>query len=383
MSRDVAIVGIGQVGYRSMIGEAEVRELAFEASMKAYDDAGIDPRKDVGSFIHCQEDMWEGTSISSEYSPDQLGAALRPICTVAGDGLFGIITAYMQIVSGLADVAVVASHAKPSDIVEIDKIKRFTLDPIFNRPICTEPLQLASLGARRFMHRTRFGREDFAEIVSKNMGNALYNPRAAYPLRIQPNEITESEPSYDPLSKYDVAQHADGALTVVMAEKRKARRLIDNPVFVLGVGWASETPWLEDRDHSVSEYAHLASESAYRKARITKPSRQIDFMEVDDTFSYKELEHLESMGGGNSSELRKMLRSGDFGRSGALPVNPSGGCLGMGHLLEATGLSKLFEAVLQLRGEAGPLQVHGARKALVQSWRGTPTGTGAVIVLGA
>jgi acetyl-CoA C-acetyltransferase len=79
----------------------------------------------------------------------------------------------------------------------------------------------------------------------------------------------------------------------------------------------------------------------------------------------------------------RMVDDGTFDRDGRLPVNPSGGSLGVGHLIEATGLHKMLEAVFQLRGEAGRLQIPKATKALVQSWRGIPTGTGAVAVLGA
>src|SRR3989454_3246907 len=83
------------------------RELMFEAASRAYEDAGIDPRKDVGSFVCCTEDFWEGISITDEYMPDQLGAVLRPLCTISSDGIIGLATACMHIMSGIADVAVV------------------------------------------------------------------------------------------------------------------------------------------------------------------------------------------------------------------------------------------------------------------------------------
>src|SRR5436309_14755092 len=93
------------------------RELMFEAASRAYADAGIDPRKDVQSFICCTVDFWEGISITDEYMPDQLGAILRSLCTVSSDGLVGVATACMHVESALADVAVVESHSKMSDVV--------------------------------------------------------------------------------------------------------------------------------------------------------------------------------------------------------------------------------------------------------------------------
>jgi acetyl-CoA C-acetyltransferase len=86
----VAIIGIG----RSSSPDLSFKELIFDAAVRAYDDAGIDPRKDVDSFVSCTEDYWEGFSIFDEFTPDQLGAVLRPLHTVTGDGLYGIINAF-------------------------------------------------------------------------------------------------------------------------------------------------------------------------------------------------------------------------------------------------------------------------------------------------
>ncbi|MCK4724890.1 MAG: hypothetical protein KAT29_03775, partial [Anaerolineales bacterium] len=63
------------------------------------------------------------------------------------------------------------------------------------------------------------------------------------------------------------------------------------------------------------------------------------------------------------------------------PVNPSGGSLGCGNLLDATGLARALEVILQLRGAAGARQIEGVEVGLVQSWRGVPTTSGAVAVL--
>jgi len=64
-----------------------------------------------------------------------------------------------------------------------------------------------------------------------------------------------------------------------------------------------------------------------------------------------------------------------------LPVNPSGGSIGMGHTLEMSGLLRVLELVLQLRAQAGAHQVKGVRTGLAQCWRGIPTASGAVVVL--
>jgi len=79
--------------------------------------------------------------------------------------------------------------------------------------------------------------------------------------------------------------------------------------------------------------------------------------------------------------MGKWIDNGVTELTGEFPVNPSGGSLGMGHILDASGLAKVYMAVKQLRGEAGSLQVKKANTALVQGWRGLPTTSGAVAIL--
>jgi acetyl-CoA C-acetyltransferase len=116
-------------------------------------------------------------------------------------------------------------------------------------------------------------------------------------------------------------------------------------------------------------------------AGIRYPRKEIDFAEVDDTFAYKELQHLEALGLFKSGEAGLMTEEGATELRGDFPVNPSGGSLGEGHLLEATGLARVLEVVLQLRGEAGKRQLEDVETGLAFGWRGVPTTSGAVAIL--
>jgi acetyl-CoA C-acetyltransferase len=106
----------------------------------------------------------------------------------------------------------------------------------------------------------------------------------------------------------------------------------------------------------------------------------VDLAEVDDTYSYRELMHLEALRLARPGEAGSMLEDGYFGRAGELPVNASGGALGQGYLFEANGLARALECALQLRGEAGERQIEDAGVAVAQSWRGVPTTSAAVAV---
>jgi acetyl-CoA C-acetyltransferase len=162
-------------------------------------------------------------------------------------------------------------------------------------------------------------------------------------------------------------------VVIVLAHENRAKKLAGPPVWVDGVGFANGSPTLESRDWVKADYVTAAARSAYRQAGITQPSSEIDILEVDDTYSYKELQHLVAL----------EMFDGKGSPSSGIPINVSGGALGMGYTLEATGLYRIVELVLQLRGHAGPRQVKNARRALAQSWRGVPTTSTAIAILSA
>lgn len=381
LNTEVAIVGAGWSGFRSISPDLSFREMMFEAATKAYTDAGIDPRRDLDGLVTAEEDFHEGIAISDEYVPDQMGAVLRSVHTIAGDGLQALAAGVMQIAAGAARIVAVESHSKASNVLNLDQITALAMDPVFQRPLEVHPVFIAGLELRRYLEVTRTPIEHVARVVVKNRRNALRNPRAAFPADLSLEDVLDSEPLAEPLTRAMAAAPADGCVVFVLARGDVARTLTDRPVWIRGLGWATDSYTLENRDWEGARYLRQAAERAYRQAGIRSPRRAFDLVEVDDTFAYKELQHLEALGLCRPGEAGWWTAEGATEVGGELPVNPSGGCLGEGHLLDASGLARLLEAVLQLREEAGPRQVPNARTALVASWRGLPTTTGAVAVL--
>lgn len=378
---EVAVVGIGYEGFPPETPHLSFKELMFEAAVKAYEDAGVDPRTDVDSFITCAEDYHVGWSISDEGFPDQIGGVLRPFCTATADGLVGLANAFMQIKTGHFDVVVVESHSKASDILTPEGITLFAFDPLFHRPLDGHPHYLAGLEMHAFLQDEENTVEDCAEVVRKNRGNALRNPDAHRGAELTLEDVLGSDPVFAPLKAAEVSARADGSVVLVLASRTRAKELTDRPVWVRGVGWASDSPWLETRDLAEARYARWASDQAYRMAGIDRPRLQVQIAEVDDRFAYKELQHLEALGLSGGYRAGHLLRQGFYGLDGSLPVNPSGGSLGVGDLLDAGGLFRALEVVRQLRGEAGDHQVDGADRGVAASWRGIPTASGAATVL--
>jgi acetyl-CoA C-acetyltransferase len=381
ISERVAIIGIGFTTLQPATPLCSFKELVFEAAQKAYADASI-RFTEIDSFVTCAEDLNEGISIFDEYTPDQLGAVQKPMHTLTQDGLHGIADALMQIRSGIAETVVVEAHSKASNILTPDWLLDFALDPVYNRPLGFNPHALAALEMNLFLHETGINPEHCAEVVVKNCTNARANPIAAYPLNVTQSDVKSSPYFAYPLRQAEMARHADGAVVVVLANEIKASQARERPVWVLGAAFANDSATVESRDWSKAEYTAIAAAQAWRQAGLQNCER-IDLFEVDDTYAYKELQHLLALGlYSEPAEAVRALVSHETQPTGRKPVNVSGGALGMGLALEAAGLYRIAELVLQLRGQAGARQVPNAKIGLAQSWRGVPTTSGAVVIVG-
>jgi acetyl-CoA C-acetyltransferase len=233
----------------------------------------------------------------------------------------------------------------------------------------------------RFMYETGTTREQCAKVVVKNKKNALNNPYAGHSVLIDTDYVLNSEVISYPLTQMDISPHSDGAVVVVLAEEETAKALTDKPIWIRGIGWCSDTPGLETRNWGEAIYAQYAADMAYKMAGIRYPRKEIDFAEINDEFSYKELQHLEAMRICRKGEAGPLTEIGATEITGEFPVNTSGGCLGVGNLYELNGGHKVLEVVRQLRGEAGKNQLKNVTTGLAQSWRGVPTTTGTVVIL--
>jgi acetyl-CoA C-acetyltransferase len=381
MSDRVAIIGAGWSGYRPITPELSYKELMYEAAIRAYTDAGVDPRRDIDSFVTVAEDLHEGTSIFDEYTPDQLGAVLKPMHTIPGDGLHGLATAYMLIRTGQFSLVLVEGHSKASNIGSLPGVVAYAQDPVLNRPLKFNTHFIAGMEMNRYLFDSETTQEQCAQVVVKNKRNALDNPSAPYGANLSINDVLSGPPLAWPLGVRQTAEHADGAIAFVLASEEKALALSDEPIWILGIGWSNDSPGLENRDWGKANYVKDAARRAYRQAGIHSPYEAIDFAEVDDLYAYKELQSLEALGFFGYGEAGQATEEGLTHKEGSLPVNVSGGSLGMGNLLDANGLARVLEVVLQLRGNAGSRQLDDINTGLAQSWRGVPTGSGAVAIL--
>jgi acetyl-CoA C-acetyltransferase len=161
-----------------------------------------------------------------------------------------------------------------------------------------------------------------------------------------------------------------------------ARKISKKPlVKVLASAQASSTIALHSRkDLSELESTARAAEKAYKQAG--KGPEDLHVAEVHDCFTIAEIMVLEALGITERGKGGQAAESGMTALGGKIPVNTSGGLKSKGHPVGATGVAQVVEITRQLRGEAGPRQVRGAKVGLTQNMGGTG-GSSVVHILGA
>ena len=178
----------------------------FPFEERIYRDAGVDVRKDVGSFVGVSEDFWEGTSIFDEYVPDQLGAALKPVHTITGDGLHGLATAWMLIRTGQFDIVAVEGHSKASNILTLPEITAYAQDPVLNRPLRLNTHFVAGMEMQRYLFESDATREQCAAVAVKNRYNALKNPRGSFGADLTLDDVLDGPSLAWPLGVRETAE---------------------------------------------------------------------------------------------------------------------------------------------------------------------------------
>jgi acetyl-CoA C-acetyltransferase len=331
----------------------------------AYQDAGIEP-EDLDGAVSVEEDFVSGYSIADEYVPDQLGMVRKPVYTINGDYLHGFGSAVMQIQTGRYEMLVVEAYSKASNILLKDELLHFSFDPVFDR-LGLSPHYVGSIEMQRYLDESDYDLIDVADVVCRNRRGAVANPAAPYGTTLTVEDVLDARPVATPLTDLMFARHADAAVCVVVGTDEAAAEHSRHPVRVLGTGWGSATSILQRRDLEVSVGTAVAARHALDEAGIEDPAGECDVFYLSDLYAHRQLMHMDALG--LDDEL--------------LPrINPDGGAMGGGDLFEATGGARLVDAVRQLRGSAGAHQVANAKTALVHGWRGLPTDSCAVAVLG-
>lgn len=206
--------------------------------------------------------------------------------------------------------------------------------------------------------------EELAMIAAKNHENGMRNPYAHMQKDFGVefcNTPSDKNPRVaGPLRRTDCSLISDGAAAIVLADAETAQRL-SRAIRFRARAQAGDVLALSRRDPIAFEGAHRAWADALAQAGIG--IMDLDLVETHDCFTIAEMIEYEAMGLAAPGEGWKVVRDGTTRMDGALPVNPSGGLKSRGHPIGATGVSQHVMAAMQLTGEAGAMQVPGAKLA--------------------
>ncbi|MGH3622202.1 MAG: thiolase C-terminal domain-containing protein, partial [Sciscionella sp.] len=118
---------------------------------------------------------------------------------------------------------------------------------------------------------------------------------------------------------------------------------------------------------------------AYRRAGLSGPD-DIDLVELHDCFTITGLVAVEHLGLAEPGKGGRLVADGGTGHGGRVPVNPSGGLIGAGHPVGATGVRMLHDVARQVTDRAGDCQVEGARTGMTLNVGGSFTTVVATVV---
>jgi acetyl-CoA C-acetyltransferase len=360
----VAIIGAGQSAFvRGYPGS--IRELAFEGFKEAVEDAKVSVG-DIDASIICSAPEYDKQRSPSGVFAEYLGLIPQPTCyleSLCSSTSTGLRMAYSLVKSGLHDVVAVLGFQKMSEISSAESQERMGrgADIQWESPFGTMMPAYYAMFAKAHMEKYGTTLEDMALIRVKAATYGPINEKALFrkPVTLEmfsdPNHFM-SGPVASPLRVGDCCANADGSSCLIVASEEKAKALSKKPVWILGLGAASASVNMAGRDLFTGlAVARQASEQAYKMAGVTP--KDIDVAEVHDCFTISEILAYEDLGFAKPGEGRALISSKETYKEGSIPVNVDGGLLSKGHPIGATGGSQIRTIVLQLRGDAGEMQV--------------------------
>ena len=350
----VAIVGMGCTRFAEHWDKGS-DDLLIEAAEAAYKSAGV-VQDDVDAF-------WLGTAMSGSSGmmlakPLQLqGKPVTRVENFCATGSEALRQAAYAVASGAYDVAMA---------IGVEKVKDSGYQGLNAFPVPSDGTGRTLTAAAMFSmvapaYAKKYGVSDedmrtvLSTIASKNHFNGARNSRAQFRREMAVEQISAMPPVAGQLSVFDCAGVADGSAAAIVVRAEDALRYTPNPLYIKALSFvAGNGSGLMDPDYDYTTFPEIVAcvQDAYAQAGVVDPRRELAMAEVHDCFTPTELVLMEDLGFCERGTAWKEVLAGAFALDGDLPVNPDGGLKSFGHPVGASGLRMMFEAWLQLRGEA-------------------------------
>ena len=344
MSVHVASIGMGRYGKRP----EGLIDLAAEAAAGALEGVG---RRPVDLLV--AGSMLAHGPHGNEAVLPRLAARLGVesasglrVDSASGTGGMAFHAAVLALGSGRFDRALVVASEKMTDRSTAENTKELagSLHVSEVAAGATMPA-LAAIVAQRYLQRYDLPAAVFDRATVHARAMAANNPFAQFQKPVTPEEVAHSKMISTPLRLLHCSAMSDGATAVVL------ERGVGDAT-VLGLGQGFESLRIVDRnDLTTFGATRVAAQRAYENAKAGP--KEVGVAEVHDAFSPFLFIHIEDLGLCEVGQGPGALDKGELRIDGRVPVNPSGGVIGRGHPIAASGLAEIAEVALQLRGEAG------------------------------
>jgi acetyl-CoA acetyltransferase/uncharacterized OB-fold protein len=228
-----------------------------------------------------------------------------------------------------------------------------------------------AMNANQYLHRYGASREMLGWIALNGRANAARNPVAVYRDPMTMDDYLSARPITTPFGLYDCDVPCDAAIAVVVSDAAVAPDLPKPAIGIDAVGTQiiERVSWDQD---TLTHEPQVLGQSAHLWTRTTLRPDDVDVALIYDGFTFNAISWIEALGFCGIGEANDWLDGGKrIALDGDVPVNPHGGQLSEGR---THGYGFIYEAIAQLRDEAGERQVPGATTALVTSGGGTPSG---------
>ena len=350
----VAIVGMGCTRFGEHWDKG-LDDLIIDAAGAAFASAGV-TKQDVDAY-------WFGTAQSAMSGialARPLGLEGKPVTRVenyCATGSEALRQAAYAVASGAYDIALAIGAEKVKD-GGYQGLNAFPI-PGDGTARNLTAAAMYSMVAPAYAGKYDVPPDDFkkamARVAAKNHRNGARNPRAQFRREYTVEQLCAMPTVAGGMSVFDCSGVADGAAAAIVVRAEDAHRYTDKPLLIKALSLvAGNGSGLGDPAYDYTTFPEVAASAvdAYAQAGITSPRQELAMAEVHDCFTPTEIVLMEDLLLAERGAAYKEVLNGTFDLDGEVPVNPDGGLKAFGHPVGASGLRMMFEAWLQLRGEA-------------------------------
>ena len=372
--QEVAIIGIGQVPVAEHWDKRLV-ELAGNAVFAALADAELSRVEAlyVGNMMAGQLDKQTHLGALISDWVGMRGIEAMTVEAACGSGALALRTAMIAVASGVVSSALAVGVEKMTDTspAETTAALATAASADWEGVHGVTFVGLNALIMRRYMYENGWQHEDFAPFSINAHANGANNPHARFQAPITAEIYKKAAMIADPINLMDASPIGDGAAAAVIVPANLVKGLKGKRIIkIAGSSVATDALAVHDRhDPLWLTAAEKSAKEAYLQAGIGP--EDIDFFEVHDAFSIMSALSLEACGFAERGQGPRLALEGEITTEGKIPVTTMGGLKARGHPVGATGMYQIVETVLQLRGEAGPAQIDGAKIGMAQNIGGS------------